>query len=413
MRSICVARGPCARQGWFFLKVFVFASLAFFMAPLAWAGSRDVQSRGNAQRNAQKQATGKRGPQLAQSSPYRGSPYSYGYRRRHQYVPISRLKTDKGPMRLTSSASEPNTDRPPRRWEEYSIRPFELSIVPPVNIFHPKKKVIIGLSLNVPYGKANSAYGLEIGVALNRETEDFGGIQLAVGGNWVHRDAYGLQIAGILNWMEGHMYGIQIAGAVNKSKGACFGFCFAGFFQWHKWLRGIQIAGGMNGVLEEGKGIQIGSANASQGWFSGIQISPVFNMVTRGFHGFQLSSVNWNSTSWFGTGVDRMRVTYKDDSSGIQLGVMFNSVYGFTGLQISGFMNGTDGYLNGFQLAPMNFSDDVNGVQLGVLNTAEDVKGIQIGVLNICSRLKGLQIGVINVATKNKLPFMVGLLAGF
>ena len=328
-------------------------------------------------------------------------------------MPTRRLRTGKGPVRLTSSSSDPDTNRKPRRWEEYSIRPFELSIVPPVNIFHPKKKVIIGLSLNVPYGKANSVYGLELGVALNRETEDFGGIQLSAGGNWVHRDAYGLQIAGILNWMGGHMYGIQIAGAVNMSKGACFGICLAGFYQWHEWLRGLQLAMGLNGVREGGKGIQIGGGNASNGWYSGIQLSLIFNMVTRGFHGFQLSSFNWNNTSWFRSTGTRYQVTYHDDSSGVQLGILFNSTYGFTGLQISGMVNITDGYMDGIQLAQMNFSDDVNGVQVGLLNTADEVKGIQIGVVNVCTRLKGLQIGAINVATKNKLPFMVLLLLGY
>lgn len=319
-------------------------------------------------------------PKVAQyypQSPGQNSYNPYGYRR-YPYRPYQPYT----PRKTYYRSSGPNTRREKRDWSKYSIRPFEIALVTPVNIFHPKRKVIIGLSLNIIYGKTNSAYGLEIGGVLNRETEDFGGIQIAAGANWVHRDAYGLMIGGVVNKIEGNMWGLQIAGGANLGfNGACMGVCIAGFMQWYDWLRGVQISMGCNFLVESGKGVQIGGSNFSKGDFSGIQISGVFNWVNKEFKGFQLSMVN---------------------------------LYGkMTGLQISAIANigASDGA--GIQLSLVNVSEDIHGLQIGAFNMAEDVKGVQIGIVNVARKLKGVQIGALNIATKNWLPFMVALNAGF
>jgi hypothetical protein len=79
---------------------------------------------------------------------------------------------------------------------------------------------------------------------------------------------------------------------------------------------------------------------------------------------------------------------------------LYNLSHGYAGLQASALFNAG------------RWDDGIAGVQLSFLNVGGSVRGAQVGAINIAKDLRGVQIGAINVAARNKLPFMVGLLAG-
>lgn len=317
-----------------------------------------------------------------------------------------------------------------------NYRPFEISLFSPAHIFHPDNKVITGHSFNVFYGRTKSVYGTELGIGVNREDGD----------------VIGLQVAGILNLVNGSVYGIQLSGAANVA-GACYGLC---------------LSGGSNYYKKGGAGISIGLYQHVEGSYDGIQLS-VFGVsttsydllanrfthhglaVTAGvnaapsFAGLQLATFNfvfhdfygaqiglWNSNNSFSkllsskvTSHSMYRTQYEDTYSvtrnergkmkGIQIAFLVNSAANVYGLQMGGIVNTATGEVIGVQISgTMNVANgDMTGVQISAINIAEDCTGIQIGMVNVCRNLKGLQIGAFNIAYENRLPFMVGINAGF
>ena len=301
----------------------------------------------------------------------------------------------------------------------YKYYPIEIALFSPVHLFHPARKTIIGLSLNILYGKTHRAFGLEVGAVLNRELEDFGGIQLAGGANWVGRNVYGIQVAGIANHVDGGVYGLQLAGFGNGGKGGCAGLCVGGFVNWHGCLKGVQISSSVNWIAKSGRGIMLtGAYNRVKEDFKGLQLTLGLNMVYGHFSGLQLSLVNLNNvqTTSYTSGryVYGTRTTYLRENRGVQIGGLASFAYRFSGLQISGLVNGTFESMLGVQIsAAVNYATkEMEGLQLGAFNYARHVRGVQIGLVNIAGSLAGLQLGVINVAWKNKWPFMVGILVG-
>lgn len=246
------------------------------------------------------------------------------------------------------------------RADEPHVRPFEISLIPPVNVWHVKPKIIVGVSVNLLYGRSQAVAGVEVGV-VNRED---GGVGL-------------LQV-----------------GAINVAGGGCYGVCAGAFGQYHGNLGGLQLSPFFNGARDVRAGIQVG----------------FWNFIRRdaGF-AVQIGGLNGNNRLVFGT----TRIIDHGRQRGIQLGVG-NAAEDYRGLQV-GLFNADYLQLRGVAISVfINFvGGPMRGGQVGFANYADEVHGVQIGVINVTHRLHGVQIGAINVATKSKLPFTVLLNVGF
>jgi len=300
--------------------------------------------------------------------------------------------------------------------KNYAYRPFELSLFYPVCIFHPRHKVIIGLSLNILHGRSTSAYGLEIGGIVNHEIENFGGIQLAGIVNYVSGTAAGIQLAGIVNFVRRDVYGLQLS-LVNWVGGSCYGLCISPALNLHGGVGGILLSS-MNWVGKKGGGgLLLGGVNLVEGNFKGIQISPIVNVNYRHFTGLQISLMNFNNRKSVRIGCSgnyctNRVTTFFADMNGLQLSLA-NMAYNIYGVQLSGILNVAFNKMHGWQLSPLfNMAGPVRGVQISAVNYATHLRGLQIGLINITGRLSGVQLGAINIAYKNKFPFMVGVLVG-
>lgn len=266
--------------------------------------------------------------------------------------------------------------------------PANLSLIAPIEIFPFERKAVVGVSVNLLYGKSAAVYGLEVGGLINRETEAFGGLQFAGITNVVSGNVTGIQVSAGMNWAKGRCRAIQLSSVNYCGRGGAFQ---AGLFNGGgEGLSAMQL-----GVL----GNMIESAPFA------IQISPLINNVIKDFRGLQISF--WN--------LDGQTVPVKTGSCGYNCDVMSTTRYPdarMVGVAIGG-VNGAQ-RMRGVQLGLANTARDVKGVQIGaLLNISGDVKGLQIGVFNFARRLKGIQLGLINIATKNTLPVMVGINAGF
>jgi hypothetical protein len=273
--------------------------------------------------------------------------------------------------------------RAPRRYV-----PFDVTIVPPLNLFHFERKVIVGVSANVLYGRAAAVYGVEVGGLVNHEREAFGGIQVAGIANYVAGRATGIQLAGILNYAER-------GGAIQVSLLNAGG----------EGLSGIQL--GAIGNVVESTGFQ-------------IQISPFLNNAIMEFAGLQISMVNITNQTLpktvgsCGYNCEIQEITKYPDARtrGIVIG-MSNLAQRMRGLQIAAVINLVRD-VRGIQIAGLaNASGDVTGLQVSPFNFGRDVRGVQIGAINVARRLRGIQLGAINIAYKNAIPVMIGVNAGF
>ena len=80
----------------------------------------------------------------------------------------------------------------------------------------------------------------------------------------------------------------------------------------------------------------------------------------------------------------------------------FNRSASFTGIQIAGLANRTEGGFRGIQVAAIaNFGENLRqmtGLQIALHNTAEMVEGMQLGLVNFATGVVGGQIGLYNRA---------------
>jgi hypothetical protein len=251
--------------------------------------------------------------------------------------------------------------------------PFDISLIHPVNFFHPDKKSITGLSLNVLHGTTTNLYGVELGGAINHAS----------------KDAHGIRIAGIANLTGGNAGGIQVAGVWSETAGGC---------------KGLTIGGVVTTCARESWGLHVGGfIAASLMSFSGIQLSLLFNWdnvtideLALMFEGFGEPRAPGSRSTF--------EVEYENNAevTGIQIAGLANSAAYLVGLQVSGLVNRSFQDIEGLQLAGLvNYTQDVNGGQIGVVNISRDTYGTQIGLFNYARRMHGVQIGLINVISDN------------
>jgi len=93
--------------------------------------------------------------------------------------------------------------------QEQKLRPFQLSFFTPAQIFPPENP-ILGLRINILYGRSQNVYGIDIGI-INHVNRYCGGIQAGLI-NVTSKRVYGIQ-AGLVNITD-HLTGAQI-GLIN------------------------------------------------------------------------------------------------------------------------------------------------------------------------------------------------------
>ena len=278
--------------------------------------------------------------------------------------------------------SEPDPQPANRK---YSYRPFELSLWPPVNLFHAENKVVVGASVNLLYGRNTSVYGLEVGVLMNRELEDFGGIQGAAFINHVKGRAFGIQGAGIANSAES-LYGIQVATFSNMTGDEGYG---------------LQVSPICN-FTEKGDfwGLRVASANIGgmmkKARVRALEVGLLGNIVSGEFVGLQAGTfLNYATTSPFAVQLTGGVNAAAGPMRGLQVGLMNTGMKNFTGLQIGvanaanhdwGKSTGNVSYSGGktyYEEIITAYRVPMRGAQLSVLgNSASVVQGLQFGAAN-------------------------------
>jgi len=148
---------------------------------------------------------------------------------------------------------------------------FQLAIFNPVQLFSEPCD-IYGLRLNLPYGKNNALYGMDIGAA-NQLMDEMRGVQIGLG-NFTG-PMYGMQLGGV-NVAMGEMVGWQMGG-LNASKASAAGLQ-TGLINIGADYEGLQI-GGFN-FADNYTGLQIGAINVCN-TLAGIQIGAL-NFVLNG-----------------------------------------------------------------------------------------------------------------------------------
>lgn len=124
-------------------------------------------------------------------------------------------------------------------------RPIQLSLFTPVQIF-PEDDSIIGIRLNLLYGRNASITGLDLGLVNHTTSGISKGWQTGLIG-WIDSDFVGLQDNSV-NVVKGNFKGFQL-GFVNYAKVA-EGFQL-GFVNYVESMNGLQI-GFLNIIRQEG-----------------------------------------------------------------------------------------------------------------------------------------------------------------
>lgn len=171
--------------------------------------------------------------------------------------------------------------------------PLQLSLWNPIQLFSEEKNVI-GLRLDLIYGKNKNIYGIDTGI-INTLTGNANGIQV-----------------GLMNKAE-HVKGIQV-GLLGESK-SLSGIQLNGLMSKTENLKGISISYGFPGYSLAGSmdGLQIGLINRS-GTFEGEGTISFYDST-----GFQIGGVNISrNLKGFQIGI----VNYCESMSGVQIGLV-------------------------------------------------------------------------------------------
>lgn len=162
---------------------------------------------------------------------------------------------------------------------------------------------------------------------------------------------------------------------------------------------------------------------------SGIQISGIANTVggnRKDLKEYTESDLSNLTSNYHGMQISGAVNTVTGSVIGIQIGGMTNLIFRGhgSGMQIAGFVNYVDGYLEGVQVSSLiNVSKKhITGAQISMLlnSTEGEVYGVQLGAWNSASTLygpkseaalgAGIQFGAINISRQIMDGYQVGLL---
>ena len=171
-----------------------------------------------------------------------------------------------------------------------------------------ENKDIVGLRLNVLYGRNTDVSGLDLGLFASSSYK-FSGIQINGWGSDVSTEVNGMQISGIMSFSGDSVTGIQLAGI-------------------------------MNGVRNDVTGLQVG----------------LFNSTGRNIYGIQIGAIN---NLFQGTSI-----------TGLQAGLLNHSME-VQGMQV-GLINSASRSIRGIQIGIVNFCYDLVGIQIGLINHSDN-----------------------------------------
>ena len=287
------------------------------------------------------------------------------------------------PLLLLVSAAEP---APVLTWV-----PFDISIVPPVNIFHPERKLIGGFSLNLGAGATAALVGVEVGLVYNRVDEWLVGLRGAAVMNGGAGTRYGIEAAFVGN-LGGHASGVAVAGLFNHYDGAGGGIYVAGLWNTGGSVYGIQVSLFQNAIRDEGVALQVGVLNFAQGALIDFDV---------------ISSLAEGN-------LPDARPDY--GLAGIQLGLIANGARNFSGIRIAP-LNASVLRMSGLEFGLFNWngrgallaSGEIpasGGLMVGAVNASASFSGVQIGLVNMTRRLRGLQLGLVNLNWEGLVPIL-------
>lgn len=168
---------------------------------------------------------------------------------------------------------------------EAAMSPLSVSIFPPIE-FPPQDFAVVGLRVNLLWGKHRSVDGFDFGGLGNITTQHMNGIQVAAGVNYNSgtTTAIGLQAAGLANINVNKASVIGVQAALYNSNRA------------ESTVGGIQVGAINNSPYTKMVGVQAGIYNKARTVY-GFQIG-LINM-TDSLHGLQIGLVNFNHTGVF------------------------------------------------------------------------------------------------------------------
>lgn len=235
--------------------------------------------------------------------------------------------------------------------------PLQLSIWNPVQLV-PEEWGVCGARVNLPYGKNQALYGVDVGF-VNLVMGEGIAVQAGVLANLVSSNFIGVQ-AGLLNVMADGGKAVQ-----------------AGFMNCMVNGAGLQI--GLGNVADNGAVAQIGLFNLSTKDLAGLQVGGLGCMVHGQMNGLQIASalIGGNSAGTL---------------NGVQIGLSI--------LPISMRDSTETTHVN-------NYANSLNGIQIGLwCNRAVHARGLQLGLVNIADRMSGVQIGLVNIIKESPVTFL-------
>jgi len=306
---------------------------------------------------------------------------------------------------------------------------LQISVFDPLQLFNSDHDVF-GLRLNGLYGESRTVFGLDLGY-LNKSENNYG-LQFGFG-NIIAKNFVGFQFGYILN-STNTFSGFQM-GAFNQVKEVGEGIQI-GLFNWDEPDFPLDVYYSEKFFVKEHFNKKSGKNHQKIGSFFGLQIA-LININGNEAHGIQIALAN---------------ITKGGTSDILQLGLVANRAFSFTGFQIGSYINIIEKDLLGFQLAGLantagsgiglqlslyaniinndfqglqialgnHIGSNIKGIQLGLvnqagkkmigsqigfLNIANAVKGVQIGIINLARTMSGVQIGLINIILKGEVPF--------
>jgi len=274
-----------------------------------------------------------------------------------------------------------------------------------------------------------TAFGLQLSGAAYNYATALAGIQLSGGVNRVAAPSAGLQLAVVWNqaatlWApsERGFDGIQVAGFGNYAD-QLHGLQLSLFLNAAYAASGLQISL-INFAGSYFRGLQIGGGNFSSGyWFgSNTQVTPdapaavarIFSAIDRAamdrrtlenrglIRVYHLLAMRTSYGAQIGLS------NYASHLEGAQISAVSNLSASLSGVQFSVGANYSSHNLRGLQMTPLfNVAlGYIEGVQLALVNFCRRLRGAQIGLINYCRQIRGIQLGLINIAVENRLPFM-------
>ena len=174
-------------------------------------------------------------------------------------------------------------------------------------------------------------------------------------------------------------------------------------------LHGVQTSVFSSVARKEMRGVNIGGLAAfSHADAFGVQMAGFLNGTNGSMRGVQVSGISNIARSMNGVQLAGLSNVSSTPMRGVQLSALTNISMGVKrGIQLAGVANVSEAYMRGLQVAPYNYADTLNGSQIGLINVCQGhPRGVQIGLVNYSRDTICHKIGLVNVNPKTKIDLM-------